>query len=171
MMEHICIDTTPSGEKCTGISDFDALRFMRIEARVYIKQLIRVYGENPPGTQFQIKHNDHDAGTYLDIHFRFDEENEKQVAYACAVDEGCESWDDESKQQLERLCYAFPNDKTEEGDEEVPPSSSMNMTCKTVQRDTVISACLMPTPVYSSAKEKSYETDKISKRIFMHQVR
>lgn len=117
-MEHICIDTTPSGEKCTGISDFDALRFMRIEARVYIEQLIRVYGENPPGTQFQIKHNDHDAGTYMDIHFRFDEDIEAQVDYARSVDEGCELWDEESKRHLEKLCYAFPKTETEEdGDE------------------------------------------------------
>lgn len=45
---------TPHDECCAQFGDIDYMNNARVEARAYINQLLRVYGENPPGTRFEI---------------------------------------------------------------------------------------------------------------------
>lgn len=97
MIEYIELaQTTPWGETCAQVGDATYRKDSLIEAKTYIEQLLRKIGTNPTGTFFKIIDCPHDTGTYRDIKFIFDDDNETHMDYMQQVEDGFEKWDEES---------------------------------------------------------------------------
>jgi hypothetical protein len=97
--------TTPCDEPCAQIGIENYMKRSRIEARAYIGQLQRTFGSAPVGSFFQIVRCPHDFGTYLDIRYYYDDEDQRHVAYLCEIDRGCDKWDDIALKELEESGY------------------------------------------------------------------
>ncbi len=111
MMDYIHLSaTTPWSEPCAQVGSNHYMRNARMEARTYINQLIRTLGGNPIGSNFSMVHCPHDFGTYLDIKFFYDDEDQKHVIYMSQVESGCEKWDDISLALLEEGGYELEKD-------------------------------------------------------------
>lgn len=114
--------TTPSGEKCAQLNfTKDYMEMSKLEAHAYIRQLTRVLGENPEGTRFLLAHCPHDFGTYLDIKFFYNDEDENQIEYMNSVENGCETWDEEALKELNESGYVLKS-VHDEDDEEIMES-------------------------------------------------
>lgn len=105
--------TTPNAEKCAQLGDSEYLRDARMEAHAYIKQLHRLFGANPMGTRFAITKCPHELGSYLDIRFYFDDEDQGHVAYMDRVERGCDYWDEIVRAELNQAGYATGADSIE----------------------------------------------------------
>lgn len=97
--------TTPCDEPCAQIGSENYMKRSRVEARAYIAQLQRKFGAAPVGSFFKIVHCPHDFGTYLDIRYYYDDEDQRHVAYMCDIDSGCDKWDHIALKQLEESGY------------------------------------------------------------------
>jgi hypothetical protein len=106
MKDYISLSTTPGMEDCAAMNDDNYMRDSRLEARVYQRQLQREYGTPPPGTEFRVKRCPHDFGTYLDLEFHYDDEDQRHVAYMADVDNGCLHWDDKALRELKQSGYS-----------------------------------------------------------------
>ncbi len=92
--------TTPGDEPCAQTGDADYLKRARVEARAYVNQLLRIYGTNPSGTHFEIIRCPHDFGTYLDIRFYYDDEDQGHMKYVVDIENGSRNWDSQSRKEL-----------------------------------------------------------------------
>jgi hypothetical protein len=100
-MDELYLGATPFGEDCAQVGSADYADKARKECRAFINQLKRVFGEPPPGSEFQIKSNPHDFGTYYEVVIKFDEKDTKAVDYAFHVESHQpEEWDEEAKREL-----------------------------------------------------------------------
>lgn len=99
------VTTTPVDEPCAQVGMEDYMNQARLEARTYIAQLQRVYGAPPVGAHFKIIRCPHDFGTYLDIRFYYDDEDQRHVAYMDHIEQGCERWDEKARQTLGTQSY------------------------------------------------------------------
>jgi hypothetical protein len=80
MLNYIFLSqTTPCDEPCAQVGSDDYMQRARMEARVYMDQLKRTFGNNPEGSFFKVVRCLHDFGTYLDIRFYYDDEDQTQV--------------------------------------------------------------------------------------------
>lgn len=106
MLNYIYLSqTTPWGEPCSQVGADDYLKNARIEVRAYIEQLKRTLGINPKGSFFKVFRCPHDFGTYLDIRFYYDDEDQSHVAYMLDVETGCDKWDGEARKYLRERNY------------------------------------------------------------------
>jgi hypothetical protein len=106
MLDYIHLSqTTPCNEPCAQVGEENYMTNARIEAHVYLDQLRRTFGENPQGSFFKVVRCPHDFGTYLDIRFYYDDEDQQHVRYMSDVESGCETWDAHALQQLQRANY------------------------------------------------------------------
>ena len=103
--EFLNIGPTPYSEDCTpaGRNLSDSI----FECAVYIRQLIRYYGQPPDGCEFFTIKNVHEFGTYYDanIFYRIaeksnEEQNGLSEEYAFRIENGMDYWDDISKEEL-----------------------------------------------------------------------
>lgn len=99
------VTTTPVDEPCAQVGMEDYINQARLEARTYIAQLQRVYGAAPVGSHFKIIRCPHDFGTYLDIRFFYDDEDQRHVAYMDNIEQGCERWDTDAIRELNKSNY------------------------------------------------------------------
>jgi len=99
--------TTPCDEPCAQLRSENYMKRARIEARAYIDQLKRTFGSAPIGSFFKLVHCPHDFGTYLDIRYYYDDEDQRHVAYMCDIERGCDKWDDIALTQLEESGYTM----------------------------------------------------------------
>lgn len=99
------MSTTPWSEPCAQVGDENYMENSRLEARAYIAQLKRTFGENPPCTDFSIVKCTHDFGPYLDMRFYYDNEEQRHVEYMNTVECGCEKWDDTALAELKSAGY------------------------------------------------------------------
>jgi hypothetical protein len=106
MKDYISLSTTPGMEDCAPLGDGGYMKNARLEAHAYQRQLQRTYGMNPVGTKFRIKRCPHDFGTYLDLEFHYDDENQRHVAYMAVIDEGCLHWDERAIEELKQRGYS-----------------------------------------------------------------
>lgn len=108
MLDYIHLSqTTPCNETCAQVGGEDYMTDARIEARVYIDQLTRTFGKNPEGSFFKLVRCPHDFGTYLDIRFYYDDEDQHHVLFMSKVESGCECWDDQSLLDLQNQGYSI----------------------------------------------------------------
>lgn len=106
MIDYIeLVTTTPVDEPCAQVGMEDYINQARLEARTYIAQLQRVYGAPPVGSHFKIIRCPHDFGTYLDIRFYYDDEDQRHVAYMDNIEQGCERWDEVAIAELTNRSY------------------------------------------------------------------
>jgi hypothetical protein len=69
--------------------------------RVFIKMLIRQFGEPPGSARLVLKGNPHDFGTYYTVDCVFDDQDEAAVEYAYKLENECPGqWDQEARQEL-----------------------------------------------------------------------
>lgn len=72
-----------------------------------MNQLLRIYGMNPSGTRFAFVHCPHDFGTYLDIRFYYNDEDQIHVKYMMDIETGCGKWDEAARKELRERSYEF----------------------------------------------------------------
>lgn len=105
MKDYIDIGPTPVNEDCEQLGpNYNPVQ-ARKECKIYIAQLKRVYGEPPFGASYKIQSNPHDFGVYYEVVCVYDDNEDEAREYAYKVEEGCEEWDDEAKQQLSNPAY------------------------------------------------------------------
>jgi hypothetical protein len=104
MREHVDLGgTTPPDEICAqvGSREYDYVERARREARAYIGQLRRMFGEEPDGARLGIKSHPHDFGTYYTVVCHFDPANPAAEAYALRCDnEAPRCWDEAALREL-----------------------------------------------------------------------
>ena len=91
--DYVDIGACPAGEMTPQLGkteDFD--RYNQLECRAYIAALIRKYGEPPAGANFGVHANQHDFGTYREVRFHYNGDNEEHVLYSDLVERGLEYW-------------------------------------------------------------------------------
>lgn len=103
--------TTPNDEPCAQVGNIDYETMARIEANVFIRQLQRILGMNPPGTRFKIIQCSHDAGIYLDIRFSYDDEIDEHTDYLDCLERTCDKWDTEAIHELKEHHYELERPK------------------------------------------------------------
>lgn len=112
MLDYIELSqTTPCDEPCAQVGSENYLKNARIEAWAYVNQLTRTLGMQPHGSFFKIVRCPHDFGTYLDIRFYYDNEDQRQVMYMMNVEAGCEKWDEATLNELNERGYELPQEK------------------------------------------------------------
>lgn len=93
--------TTPPMETCAQVGSEDYFAHARLEAQIFIRQIRRTLGPEPPGARMRIKASPHDFGSYLTVTVDFDPNDPVTVAYAWRCDEQMpEEWDDEARIEL-----------------------------------------------------------------------
>lgn len=102
--------TTPYDERCAQVGSDNYMKLARMEAHAYIRQLTRSFGANPAGTKLLLAHNPHDFGTYIDIRFFYDDEDESHLAYMALVERGCAEWDTTGLAELNAYGYRLETD-------------------------------------------------------------
>lgn len=100
--EFLNIGPTPYNEECTQVGE--DTRDNILECLVYIKQLVRYYGDPPSGCEFFVIRNEHDAGIYYDVNIFYcisnEEEGNEGQDYALNVEFGIDNWDEISLKEL-----------------------------------------------------------------------
>lgn len=112
------MQTTPYLEPCSQVGSDDYLRNAKIEALVYIDQLKRTFAPSPTGSLFKLVRCSHEFGTYLDIRFLYDDEDQSHVKYATDIELGCEWWDEKAIQELKVLGYETHGETSKSGEME-----------------------------------------------------
>jgi hypothetical protein len=95
--------TTPPMEDCAqvGSRSYDYYDRARQEARAFILQLRRQFGEEPDGARLSVKSHPHDFGTYLTVVCHYDDADPVSSAYAVRCEaEGPQEWDEPARQEL-----------------------------------------------------------------------
>jgi hypothetical protein len=105
------VTTTPREEQCVNVGDTNYYSNAQIEAKAYINQLKRNYGNPPPGTRFKIIDCPHDAGVYVDIRFFYDDECCEHNGYFDYIERGCDKWDQVALAELKENNYSAPGAK------------------------------------------------------------
>lgn len=86
------LSTSPPEEECVQVGELDD---GREEGKRYVALLRKVLGPEPAGSQFKVRANPHDLGTYYSVVYFFDDEDDEHVKYMHRIDnEGPLSWDD-----------------------------------------------------------------------------
>jgi hypothetical protein len=104
MREHVDLGgTTPPNESCAqvGSREYDYYDRARKEARAYIGQLRRMFGDEPDGARLSTKSHPHDFGTYLTVICFFDPHIQAAAEYAWRCDaEAPLEWDEQARREL-----------------------------------------------------------------------
>jgi len=95
--------TTPYLEECAqvGSREYDYHDRARREARAYIAQLRRTFGDEPDGARFSVKGHEHDFGTYLTVVCSYDPTIPASLNYAFRCESDApEFWDEAARREL-----------------------------------------------------------------------
>ena len=119
--DYLTIGTTPTGEDCAQLGSPDYYEKTKIEARVFIKMIERLFPEemNDSGLSIRLKGFTHDFGTYHEICLGYnvsteeDEDGEiiltSSEQAALTIDNNLpESWDEIALRELEKEGYYKP---------------------------------------------------------------
>ena len=79
-------DTTPYAESCVQIGEDDYVPRASKEARRFLAQIRKHYGEEPGLSVLEIKRNQHDYGVYLSIEYRYDDESDTHTQYGLSIE-------------------------------------------------------------------------------------
>ena len=96
------IGSSPSGEDCVQLGSDNYTFNAKKECTIFMNQIRRVLGYEPEGSRLAVKGFPHDFGTYYEVSYIYDDENEKHQDYFHKIDTECpEFWDEEAKHELE----------------------------------------------------------------------
>lgn len=98
MIDYVYIGSSPCDEDCAQVGREGYHTLAKIECNAYIKQLRRVYGEEPEGVRFVIKEGE--------VQCRYNPDDEKGSEWAWKTESGCESWDDDAKAEIKAALKA-----------------------------------------------------------------
>lgn len=79
-------DTTPCAEPCVQIGEDDYVPRATKEARRFIAQIRKNYGEEPGLSVLEIKRNHHDHGVYISVEYRYDDESNTHTQYGLDIE-------------------------------------------------------------------------------------
>ena len=85
MRDYLEIGPTPSDEDCAQVGTFGYAKRARIECEIFILQLRREFGDEPPGCELKIISSPHDFGSYLEVFCYFDSEEGQSYALDCEI--------------------------------------------------------------------------------------
>jgi len=92
------IGPAPDGENPVQVGTDNYYAKAYAECRVFIRQLRRVFGEEPPGARLVVRNNRHDYGQYCEAAVKYDENEKAAVEYAFRIEaESPYNWDDEAR--------------------------------------------------------------------------
>lgn len=115
MRDYVTIGSTPCDETCVQVGQSDYTRLVRIESRVFIGQLERMF-PIPDGVpcRYALKGFSQDFGTYHEVVCYYDTENESSVSHAFLVEsESPTEWDDQALAELADSEYPLTERLTE----------------------------------------------------------
>jgi hypothetical protein len=99
--DYIEIGSSPTSESCAQVGSENYYEQSRKEMKAFIKQLRRLFGDEPFGARLSIKAFPHDFGTYHEVVCHYEDTIKEAVDYAFKVENYCpESWDEESLLEL-----------------------------------------------------------------------
>jgi hypothetical protein len=98
--ETFFIGSAPYEEDCAQTTDSGFAQQNLKECRVYMEQLLRVFGVQPSRAFLAIKAQEHDFGTYREVVVNFDPEDPEAEKYAMEVEGGVPKWDETALEQL-----------------------------------------------------------------------
>ncbi len=95
MRDYVSIGSSPCEEECVQVSKTeDYIIAMKAECRRFLELIRKKLWPEPPGAQLAIKGFEHDFGTYYEVVYYFDTDNEEAVKYVlCCEDEAPRKWD------------------------------------------------------------------------------
>lgn len=106
MRDYISIGSVPFEEDCIQVGKDNYHEMSRIECRVFIDQLTRIFGKGTENNKIRAKSFPHDFGSYLEVVVFFDDEDQDSLEYAFKVEgEFPAKWDEEALKQLNELGY------------------------------------------------------------------
>ena len=92
-------DTSPYGEDCVCLGEDDYFDRASEEAKRFLSQIRKHYGQEPGNSQLKIQENPHDFGYYLSIEFYYDTDNIEEETYGYDIEGDkkgkLETWDRE----------------------------------------------------------------------------
>jgi hypothetical protein len=101
MRQELYIGECPANESCAQVGAPDYYPRAIKECRTYIKQLRRIFGEEPLGARLKIGSSDHDFGRYHYVAVEFETESKEAVEWAYKIENNSPGeWDDESRAEL-----------------------------------------------------------------------
>lgn len=117
--DYLELSPTPVGESCEQLGpDYSRTRAMA-ECRAFLRQLRRLFGDEPEGARLSVSSNPHDFGTYHEVRVSYDEDSREAIDYAFRLEGNLpESWD---RQALEELQAAGLNVRDPESELPTPP--------------------------------------------------
>lgn len=96
-MNYIELGPTPINEECTQVSNSPYYQDMVTECLTFMKQLKRTFNKYP--NNFQIKTFQHDFGKYVEVIFKYN--NDDELNYSMHIENNIpENWDDISLKEL-----------------------------------------------------------------------
>lgn len=99
--EHYDLGPVPADETPEQLGKGYNSRKARFEVQVFIRQLIRTFGEPPEGCRLRVGSNLHDFGTYYEARIIYDSQNQSHCEYVNKLDsEYPEEWDSEANKEL-----------------------------------------------------------------------
>lgn len=102
--QSVFIGEVPNDEDCIGIGEPGySANHSKQEATIYMRQLIRKFGDPPFGAQYKVVVQRHDAGTYYIVECHYNDFLPAAEEYAFSVELGCDRWDAIAKEELASL--------------------------------------------------------------------
>jgi len=103
-MEFIFIGPSPLEEHCAQVGCDNYREQARLECALFIKQLRRQLGDEPPGATLKTRWFPHDFGSYVEVIVEYDETDTEAEDYAYKVEGNTPgTWDDEALKVLKEL--------------------------------------------------------------------
>ena len=101
MIDKFYLGPVPADEDCTQVGVADYRRLATKEMNAYIGQLQRMFPDYADYGLFRIEWQNHDFGTYGDVVFVFDDDEEGAVDYGINVENNVpQCWDDDAELYL-----------------------------------------------------------------------
>lgn len=94
MRDYLEIGPTPSDEDCAQVGSDDYRHRALLECDIFILQLRREFGDEPPGCNLRVKPSIHDFGTYFEVVCYYS--SEEGLSYALRCEASNPNWDEES---------------------------------------------------------------------------
>jgi hypothetical protein len=101
MRDYVDVGCVPTHEDCAQVRCDDCRDRAYRECRAYIRQLRRLFGDEPDGALLSVRTNPHDFGAYFSVVCYYDEQIPESIDYAFRCE--CESprtWDDQARREL-----------------------------------------------------------------------
>jgi hypothetical protein len=98
MRDYLEIGPTPSDEDCAQVGGDDYYRLAQIECEIFILQLRRELGPEPPGAKLRTVSFPHDFGTYHEVVCYYD--SNEGLSYALDCESSNPNWDEQAIVQL-----------------------------------------------------------------------